>query len=221
MTAPTSPARRRRSRERHPGEYWLPLRRRHGSRGQSVVEFTVILPMFFFLLIAPIELGFMYLHYIGLEYATRAGARVGAGLATGNQNALTWPTVCQTVDNQIIASVQRTLEDRGSLVNMAAISSIQIYKAQTNGNPTANKINTWTYTGLETGPTVDGHRLAFTGPVTPAWNACTRSNANPPESLGVSITYAYHLSSPLDRLYGVFGSDTVTMSDRTVMVLNP
>lgn len=212
---------RRRSRDRHPGEYWLPLRRRHGSRGQSVVEFTVILPMFFFLLIAPIELGFMYLHYIGLEYATRAGARVGAGLATGNQNALTWPTVCTTVDNQIIANVQRTLEDRGSLVPLSEIISIRIYKAQANGSPTTGKINTWTYTGPETGPTVDGRQLAFTGPVSPAWNACTRSNGTTPDSLGVAIEYNYHLSSPLDRLYGVFGSDVVTMSDRTVMVLNP
>ncbi len=191
------------------------------QRGQSLVELSVALPMFFMFMIIPIELGFMYLHYVGLEYATRAGARVGAGLASGAQNALTWPTACATVDAQIIASVERTLVDRGSLVLMDQITSIKIYKAIANGTPDLTKTNTWTYTGPNTGPTVDGRRLSFTGPQTVAWNACNRVNGATPDALGVAIAYTYRLASPLDRMYGVFGSDTILMSDRTVMVLNP
>jgi hypothetical protein len=196
-----------------------PCRRR--QRGQSLTEFAVILPIFFFLLIAPIELGFMYMHHVGLEYATRAGARVGALLASGKSNSLTWPSVCPTIDAQIIASVERTLVDVGSLVDLDHVNSIQIYKSTASGTPTAGKINTWTYTGPDSGPLVEGQQLSFTGPVTPAWNACTRVNGITPDAIGVAISYSYQLASPLDRMYGVFGSDTVAMNDRTVMVLNP
>jgi hypothetical protein len=196
-------------------------RPRKRERGQSLVEFSILLPLFLLLLLGPIEAGFMYMHYMGLEYSTRAGARIGALLAAGNQNTLTWPTVCATVDAQIVASVERTLRDRGSLIVLGRVSTIRIFKAQANGSMDPTKVNTWAYTGLDSGPTVDGRRLSFTGPLSPAWNACTRVNGITPDALGVAISYSYKLSSPLDRMFGIFGSGAVPMTDQTVMVLNP
>ena len=57
--------------------------RRDRSRGQSLVEFSVLVPAFMLLLFGMLEFGFVFTHNLTLEYATREGARTGAALADG------------------------------------------------------------------------------------------------------------------------------------------
>jgi hypothetical protein len=78
-------------------------------------------------------------------------------------------------------------------------------------------MNTWV---LGTGPTVDGVPLKFKSS-TVNWNACTRDNGGSPDSLGVSLVYSYKLISPLGIFLGMTGTPTFSMTDRTVMALNP
>ncbi len=47
------------------------------SRGQSLVEFAVSVPVFVMLLFGMLEFGFAFSHNLTLEYATREGARTG------------------------------------------------------------------------------------------------------------------------------------------------
>ena len=58
-----------------------------------------------------------------------------------------------------------------------------------------------------------------------AWKACARVNALPnPDALGVRLTYTYEFQTPLAAFLGFFGgtgATTLTMTDRTVMHLNP
>ena len=53
------------------------------GRGQSMVEFAVILPVFVLFLLGMLEMGLAFSHHLTLEYATREGSRTGAGLANG------------------------------------------------------------------------------------------------------------------------------------------
>ena len=53
------------------------------------------------------------------------------------------------------------------------------------------------------------------------WNACSRNSALGQPSLGVSVTYTYKLITPLAALTGMFGLNQVTMTDKTVMALEP
>ena len=56
------------------------------------------------------------------------------------------------------------------------------------------------------------------------WTVCSRSNANPADVLGVSITYTYTFTTGLTqvlKMIGVTTGPTWTMTDRTVMNLNP
>jgi len=105
---------------RHPS---LPVRRgrRARTRGQSLVEFALGVPLFMLLLLGMVEFGFIFTHHIGLEYASREGARMGSALASG-----TATVACTDVDNNIIAALQRVVTSPGSQINVGNISQIQI-----------------------------------------------------------------------------------------------
>jgi len=63
-----------------------------------------------------------------------------------------------------------------------------------------------------------------------SWNVCSRSNldgntyANAVDSIGVSISYTYRLTTPLAgaiRLIGGSQASMISMTDATVMQFNP
>jgi hypothetical protein len=195
---------------------------RTGARGQSLVEFSVSVPVFVMLLFGMLEFGFAFNHNMTLEYATREGARTGAALASGTTTVPCARVVGVTpgVDDRIIAAVQRVLTSPGSPVDASRVSMIRIYRAiKTNntGNEDPGFVNVWV-PGV--GQTVDGVPLKFSE-TSVGWTCSTRDNGATPDSIGVSVTYSYHLISPLGIFLGMTGTATFQMSDRTVMALNP
>lgn len=211
---------------------------RRTARGQGLVEFAALVPVFLLLLLGMLEFGFAFDQNLTLEYATREGARAGSALANGGG-----PLGCDseasppqspngdTVDPQILAAVQRVLMSPGSRVKPAIGMQVLIWKADAAGAPVAGKTNTWQYsgsdpvTGVGLGPLVDGQNIAFTL-VSQNWNACTRSNGGTGgvDSIGVSLRHTYTFQTPLGgilRFFGGASAGTLAMSDRTVMALNP
>ncbi len=195
------------------------------SLGQGLVEFALVLPIFLVLLLALLDFGLAFSHNLTLEYASREGARTGAALAAGNSSL-----ACDKVDSYVMAAVQRVLKAPGSSVRLGDIGEVHIYKAGPDGaekdsHGVAYPVNVWKY-NAGSKPTVDGQVLDF-GLTSAGWSACSRSNATPnPDSIGISITYAYHFITPLASAISLVGGHTsgaatLPMSDRTVMQLNP
>jgi Flp pilus assembly protein TadG len=192
------------------------------ERGQGLVEFAMLVPVFMLILLGLLEFGMVFDHTMTITTATREGARNGAAFANGNSTTM----ICTTsvdVDKYIIAAVQRVLKAPGSRVVVSRVQEIDIYKAAANGTPSGTAINAWTYSA-GAGPVVDGAPLDFVqGTVN--WDACTRDNTGTtPDSLGVSIRYNYQFQTPLAAVIGFFGpagTGGLTISDRTVMSLNP
>lgn len=195
------------------------------SRGQGLVEFALILPVVVLLLLGMLEFGFLFDHHVSLSYASREGARVGSALANGGG-----PLGCGTgespnaaaVDPQVIAAVERVLTSPGSLVDIARIGEIRIFRANAAGTQIGGFVNVWRYSP-GSGPTIDGRPLDF-AQTSVGWAACARSNRTPPDSIGVGVTYRFELSTGLGaimRLFGGPGAGAVSMSDQTVMALNP
>ena len=203
--------------------------RRAGAQGQSLVEFSLIVPLFLLILFGMMEFGFIFSHDLTIEYATREGARAGAALANGGGTlgcGTGQSPNSTTVDPLIIAAVERVLQSPGSQVVVAHVSQIVIYKANpTTGADDQGLENVWKYQ-QGTIPNVDGQPLGF-GATSVGWQACSRNNGpsgtNPPDSLGVSVTYTYNFVTPLASILGFFGggTPTLTVTDRTVMQLNP
>jgi hypothetical protein len=195
------------------------------QRGQGMVEFAVIVPVFLLLLMGMLEFGFVFTHNLTLEYATREGARAGSTLSDGKLVSGT----CATIDQAIINSVTKVLKSPGSpiLGYPNAVAWIKIWDADTSGNPIAGKINTWNNKSDGTG--------TFQLSGTAAWDPCSRHSATwvsgtcgsttcPPDSIGVSLSYTYTMVTPLgaiEKFFGPAGPATLTMTDKTVMSLNP
>lgn len=188
-------------------------RRVNASRGQAMVEFAMITPLFMLILLTVLEFGFVFTHHITMEYATREGARMGAALANGS---VTFD--CKVVDEQVVAAVQRVLTASGSQIDMDQIGEIRIYKAGTNGEE-QTLANVWK---KGNGPKVDGAFLMFKESSN-NWDACARNNGGigQTDSIGISLVYDYRYVTPLGNVLGLVGSPVLTMSDRTVMALNP
>jgi hypothetical protein len=187
----------------------------------------MLVPLFLTLLLGILELGTAFNHHLALEYASREGARSGAALAHGGGflgcSSGQSPNAA-TVDPLIIEAVQRVLESPGSPIALSDVTQIRIYKSDPGGGE-AGPVNVWTYTP-DAGPMPANStsRLDFS-PSTVSWAVCTRRNTEPADKLGVSLTYRYTLRTGLGSLMRMTSPGglppTITMTDRTVMDLNP
>ena len=204
-------------------------RRRRGARGesgQSLVEFSVLIPVFALLVFVMLELGLAFNHHMTLEYATREGSRTGSGLANGGSSNCIGGVDLASIDEQIIAAVQRILKSPGSPINMAAISEIRLYQSDASGDQAGSQVNVWRHTP-GSGPDIDPgaalDRLDFSESSV-GWPVCSRSDGPNPDSIGVRIRYDYTFQTPLGSIARFFTgapATLLTLDDRTVMALNP
>ena len=188
----------RTSRTRHGRR--LPADPRNGARGQAIVEFSLILPVFLLILMGMLEYGSAIDHRTAMAYAVREGARVGASLANGGSNP-------SRVDPLIVAAVQRGLTNPILVEN---IVSIEIFKASASGQTTGTSINVYDRDGNAVG--------------SPGWPATSRVSGTNGDSIGVRVRYDFHPTTPLGSLLGLFfGGNppytTLRMTDTTVMRL--
>ena len=199
--------------------------RRVRTKGQALVEFTIVVPVFLFILTGMLEFGLAFSDKLTLGNATREGARVGAALATGSDTACSGDP--SGVDKSIVASMQFILKSGGSDVNLAHITAIHIFKADSVGHQIGGTVNTWVYTP-GAGPDADpgpGTEILDFSPTSQPWPACLRDNGSAaPDSIGVSIDYSYYLQTPLAAIGTLVGSSqgaNIPIADSTVMALNP
>jgi TadE-like protein len=201
-------------------------RRRPAQRGQGLVEFSLMVPLFMILLLGMLELGFAFNHQLTLQYATREGARIGADLVNGGGTGCPNGT---TVDPTIIEAVDRILASTGSPIPLSQVGRIRIFQADSNGGDTLGKDNDWVYTAS---PFTDanGIVLNFKPGGSNSWSVCSRSNvdghtfAGAVDSIGISITYTYKLTTPLAGALKLIGGNqaaTIPMTDATIMQFNP
>jgi hypothetical protein len=195
------------------------------QRGQGLVEFTLVLPVVLLLVAGVIEIGLLGNDAITIGYGSREGARAGSALVRGGVRDCSTGDDPAGVDNAIVAGVQRIIESSGSDVDLSDITEIRIFKATSVGAKVGDRINTWRYSGVDSGPDVDPgpgvSKLDFS-PVTTQWPACSRQNGATPDILGVEVVYDRELSSPLASiLRGLGVHPVVGLSETTVMTLNP
>jgi hypothetical protein len=173
-----------------------PLGKRQGQRGQALVEFAVLMSVLFLLLAGTVDLGTLLDNHLGIAYATRQAARIGA---EEDQNA--------GADCAILGAVYAATQD----LSLVTITRIIIYQADANGNSTGNQQVYQGNPGCPSPPTPPAGSL-----LSGNWPPSARAD-NPPDedSLGVEIDYAYSWQT------GFISTGTFQGTDRTVMKLNP
>lgn len=193
-----------------------PIRRASRARGQSLVEFALVFPIFFVLLMSLIEFGLVFNALLSINFATRDASLIAAeaGNAVG-------------ADCIILKKVENSI---GAPANKAQIQTVEIYKADKLGNPQGGRINTYTRSGST--PCVGlGGPLPYS-PVGAAGyldsercnvvNGCPTFPGNPPgvDTIGVRITYHYTWVTPMGSFIGL-GIADYTMVESNAMRMEP
>lgn len=166
----------------------------HHHRGQAIVELALIVPIAVLLLMGVLELGLLMGTKLNLQAATRNAARLGT-IDAQSANA----------DYDIIRAITTT---QG--LDPSRVVRIDIFKANPDGSlPTASNSEDW-YTLTPTG---GGAYTATAGLID--WPPGERRIVEPPQYLGVRLTYRYYAATPL---FSVIGGVSL-LTDQTVMRL--
>jgi hypothetical protein len=194
-------------------------------RGQALVEFALVLPILLVIVVSVAELGLIYGKLSTMGYGSREGARAGAALAQGHTQDCAANPANTNVDAVLVSAVQRILTSPDSGIDLNRVQEIRIFRATPSGAETPGFVNIWRPgpNGPDVDPGPGVAKIAFQ-PETVAWNACSRNNGGlDPDSIGVTVKYTYDFVTPLPSVINAVagGNLTLTLSETTVMALNP
>ena len=181
------------------------------QRGQSLVEFGLVLTVMAVMLSAVLEFGLAIDADLALEAASREGARVAATLGNDGTQGICENAIADNaatgVDAMVVQAVQTSLSGGG-----VALSTVQIwiYQADANGAAVGGHINNYTWNGSAFAST-DGH----------PYHACGRADgtfgAGAYDSIGVKVQYTYTSSTGLLAIF----TGGLKMSAAAVMPIGP
>lgn len=180
------------------------------QRGQSLVEFVIVLPVLAVMLSAVLEFGLAIDADVALEAASRDGARAAASLGNGGTQGVCPNAVADNattgVDATIVQTVQTSLSGAG--VNVTSVQ-IWIYGAGANGSANT-AVNKYAWNGSAFAST-NGHPYA----------ACGRHDGTfgggSFDSIGVQIQYTYTSSTGLLAIF----TGGLPMTATCVMPIGP
>ena len=176
------------------------------QRGQSLVEFALVVPVMAIMLCSVLEFGFAFDGNMAIEAASREGARIGASLGNdGTQGVCPNALAESTVDPGIINAVQTSLVSSG--INMTTVQ-VQIFGADASGNA-ATAVNTYKWSGT-----------ALTKQ-SGTYLACSRHDGTfgggTYDDIAVRITYTYTSKTGLLAIF----TGGLPMTVETVMPIGP
>ncbi len=199
-----------------------PIRATHRANraeGQSLVEFALVFPIFFVLLMGLIEFGLVFNALLSVNFATRDASLIAAEAGNGVGSDC---VILKKVEDSIAAPS-----------NKAQIVTVQIYKANKTGNPQAGRINLYSRSGSKTCTLRDATTLtvpySLTGSAGYAEiercnvvNGCPTLPGSPTgvDTIGVKVTYDYTPFTPLGSFIGL-GSTSYTLVESNAMRMEP
>lgn len=159
--------------------------------GQAATEFALVAPILFVIIFAIIQFGVLMITRSALSYAVRQGARTAS--IHGSE---------PTGNDQICASLRAGLASSG--VNPDNLGTVTIYKALPGTTEASDSKDVGSCTG--------GSWSYASGGV--GWPYYARAVVDPPDPVGLSVTYNFHFLIPM------FGNG-LTMSDGTILRMEP
>ncbi len=187
---------------------------RAGRRGQSLVEFALVFPIFFTLLIAIIEFSLVYNAQLSVNFATREAALAAAeaGNAAGG-------------DCAILRSIEDTM---AAPTSDEQVSEVVVYLSDTVGSPVpagAPMKNTYRRGGAMVCPRAGNPTatVAFTLVGSAGYPEGSRCNTlagcgvgRPLDHVGVQMTYVYTWHTPLASFIGLGGTGYIMVGSNAM-----
>lgn len=187
--------------------------RKPASKGQALVEFAFVFPIFMVLLTAVIEYGFLMNANLASSYATRDASLVAA--EAGNTKG---------ADCAILKKIEDDINGPSDPRN---ITTVKIYLADPTTGAIGSKVNTYTRSTTPSLPCTLGgasFNLNYASPGSIGYDETTRCNivnvsaCGGLDTIGVQITYNYTWHTPLKSLLGFTGAGwTVVRSNAMEM----
>lgn len=190
------------------------IRSRDSRRGQSMVEFALILPLFLVVVIAFVEFAFAFSTLNSLNFVARDMALIAS--EGGNQAG---------TDCSALVALETEL---GASSNTYGVQSVYIYWSDGNGAVFNSAVNQYNRTGTMSCSDLDGtsHTLPYTA-VSTGYQPTTRCSVlngcpSPPaavnhptlDTIGVRITYRYAWKTPLSSMLGFVGPPLFTATQQ-------
>jgi hypothetical protein len=184
-----------------PGASRRRLTGRSSSAGQSLVEFALVVPIFLLLMMGILEYGFLYNNILTVQYAARQGvsAAAQAGAVDG-------------ADCSILKAVERALT---APIDKTRVSSVLVYKSDTNGDPIPGVANEYIRSGSLDCPGSETEPYTLLGSEGYAQVDRHDSLAAGLDVVGVRIGYLYSGITPLGA------GRTWTVSDGASLRMEP
>lgn len=156
---------------------------RHREGGQGLVEFALTLPIFMALMTGVVEFGFLYNNILTVQYAARQGvsAAAQAGAVDG-------------ADCSILKAVEKALTVP---IDRTRVTTIEIFRADTNGDPIPGAVNSYSRTGSLDCPGDETQPYSLVGTEGYAQQDRKDSLAEGLDVVGVRIGYTYAGITPL------------------------
>ena len=166
------------------------------ERGQSLVEFALVIPIFLMMLMGLLEFAFMFNATLATNYAARDGALLAA---EGGSDLGTDCSVLKAVENDLGAPTDRT-----------DIQDVQIFDA-TAGGDQVGSATIYARTGSLSCTTPDGTAitLPYTRtqdgyPMEQRCNVLSGCDGGALDHIGVRVSYRYQWKTPLGLSMGPF-----------------
>ncbi len=156
--------------------------RHHVTRGQSLTELALIVPVLVAMLIGMVDLSGGFMARMNVQASAAQGTRIGA-LEGAGRNCNTYP-VSDTVDLDVIDAVLG-----GNGVDRNSVQSIQVYRVQPDGRADTSAVNTYVPPFTQT---VNGATIPVSATNGFNWPPCTRQQNEPSDSIGVHVAFRYH-----------------------------
>lgn len=172
----------------------LRTKRSRRARGQAMVEFALVAPLFFLVFFGFIEFALINASIAGYNFAAKDGARIGSLLGRTDP----------TVDTQIITDIRVHVAG----IVMAQPVQVEIFKADEGGNPISGSGGV-----IENVYDINGNTIG-----TQSWPVDDRNDTLlDADYLGVKITFKYtYLTS-----YVSGGNASLTLSANSVQRIEP
>ncbi len=198
---------------------WL-HRRRSDQQGAAAVEFALLAPVLFLMLLGIIEIAFLMKDYVAVTSLVRTGGRTAsanvqagpAGLSEGGD--CTAP--CSPANAPMLAQLAaNAIQRAGTALPQDSIDELWIYKANNLGFPGSNGSSAMTCgtscIKYAWNPTKNQFRYISGTWTSKSINACANNN---PDAVGV------YMKASHDFMSGLFGG-AVDIQDHSVFAVEP